>query len=1414
MFTVLSTKVGTIPLWVMSFVLFMCLGGPLLAEINSPPASLACNDNVNVSVDDACQANITVDLILEGEDSYPGYDPANYTVTVEGYTTAPSVIVDGLGTFAVTITEVDPVTGDYVNSCWGNILVEDKLPPVIGDDPSTPEIEEACPCPVGNTSPDCIIGSCLDYQAFLDGDIVMPMPNAYDGCTTNLNISFADVVTPGGDCSPTLVRRTYIFSDDSNNKVTSCVNEYSVMPIDVETEVVAPVPNIYLECGSGTTAEDIYNHYYPLLLAQYLATATNAAEEAQAVIDAEAAALLYAYPTVNGHMLTNSSTHCNIATVMSDLEVYPCAEECTNMKKVIREWNVYNWCDNSTVLLTQIIVTQDDEGPEVTANDLTVSVDPWGCFGIFDIPAPEHIYDDCSTKTSYSVSGPAGVTIQYDPDRGYYVTDAPKGDHVFYYDAVDCCGNVTSEPFNVYIVDNTPPVAIAKQDIVISLTTNNNGSGIAKLFTFNVDNGSYDGCSPVHLEIRREKDYCGESGNLTYNDDGHTNDNNNDDDEGAFVKFCCEDLAGAGVDEDGDGLPDYATLQVWMRVWDDGDMDGVYGSSGDNYNETWAYVRLEDKLTPTIQSPSDVTIGCEEDYLNLDLTGSATAIASCEPLLVEYEDIDKDINGCGAGYIKRKWTVVGHPDVFGIQTITLSGSVPGDISVDFPDDMTVTCTDVIGNDSPTWITGPCDEMAWSVDVDTFYIQSDACFKILKAWTVINWCTYDPDSSDPDGIWTDTQVIKVLDDVKPVFESCDDVVLSVDDHADSDNDGIICENNSVMLTQTAFDEGVCSTNNLSWTIQIDIDGNWTIDHEFSSDLASSDPYYVAPTVSGGEVKVTIPGSIEGSMTNHRVIWRVTDGCGNFSACTSYFMVVDDTPPTPYCQNISTAFMQNGSVAIWACDFDLGSYDNCTAIDDLRFTFSDTHPDSDPNYITSLKCSSFTFDCDDLPSGPQAGSPIPVEMYVWDEKDNYSYCTVYLNILDNNNSCGNTPDGAARMIAGNIVTPEGEDIMDVQVNLMSALPQFPVYDMTDNDGHYAFSNILSNNSYVLEGEKNDDYKNGVSTVDIILIQRHLLNIAPFTSPYSMIAADANSDEKISARDMIDIRKLILGATTEFPESDSWVFFDQSQALNMPNPWPLDRILDIQNLQADMMAEDFVGVKVGDVNSSVVLNNTSGDSADFRSAEDLVLSFDNADILAGEQFTVDLSTSVEDLFGLQMTLGHTGLSLVEITSDVYDVNDYNYVTSESGLTSLSFNTTDAISLDKDVLLTVTFEAESNMKLADALTVDYNSINSEAYTGAELLISEVVLQSSENGFALLQNRPNPFSQSTDVSFVLPEAGTATLTVFDITGKVSHTVTRQYEAGLNAETISRDMLSGSGIWFYRLDSGDFSDTKKLTLVD
>src|SRR4030095_11540119 len=84
---------------------------------------------------------------------------------------------------------------------------------------------------------------------------------------------------------------------------------------------------------------------------------------------------------------------------------------------------------------------------------------------------------------------------------------------------------------------------------------------------------------------------------------------------------------------------------------------------------------------------------------------------------------------------------------------------------------------------------------------------------------------------------------------------------------------------------------------------------------------------------------------------------------------------------------------------------------------------------------------------------------------------------------------------------------------------------------------------------------------------------------------------------------------------------------------------------------------------------------------------------------------------------------------------------------------------------------------------------------------------------FSLAQNYPNPFNPTTNIKFSVPKAGNVKLVVFDVLGKEVTTLVNgfqtagNYVVDFNASTLS------SGVYFYRLEAGDFTATKKMLLV-
>ncbi len=84
---------------------------------------------------------------------------------------------------------------------------------------------------------------------------------------------------------------------------------------------------------------------------------------------------------------------------------------------------------------------------------------------------------------------------------------------------------------------------------------------------------------------------------------------------------------------------------------------------------------------------------------------------------------------------------------------------------------------------------------------------------------------------------------------------------------------------------------------------------------------------------------------------------------------------------------------------------------------------------------------------------------------------------------------------------------------------------------------------------------------------------------------------------------------------------------------------------------------------------------------------------------------------------------------------------------------------------------------------------------------------------FNLAQNYPNPFNPSTSIEFSVPEASFVSLKVYDVTGKeVAVLVERELNAGNYSKIFDTSKLS-SGIYFYRIQAGNFVKTSKMTLL-
>ena len=132
----------------------------------------------------------------------------------------------------------------------------------------------------------------------------------------------------------------------------------------------------------------------------------------------------------------------------------------------------------------------------------------------------------------------------------------------------------------------------------------------------------------------------------------------------------------------------------------------------------------------------------------------------------------------------------------------------------------------------------------------------------------------------------------------------------------------------------------------------------------------------------------------------------------------------------------------------------------------------------------------------------------------------------------------------------------------------------------------------------------------------------------------------------------------------------------------------------------------------------------------------------------------------------------------------------------------------IDKDVTAGVTYSYQIASVSQDG------SVETHDFTATATPTAATVPTS----YALAQNYPNPFNADTQIEFSLAKAGYTTLKIYNTTGQLVRTLVdghmdaRMHKVRWNGRNSSNEMVA-SGIYFYRLSSGNFFETKKMSFL-
>ncbi|MEM6398375.1 MAG: T9SS type A sorting domain-containing protein, partial [Bacteroidota bacterium] len=351
-----------------------------------------------------------------------------------------------------------------------------------------------------------------------------------------------------------------------------------------------------------------------------------------------------------------------------------------------------------------------------------------------------------------------------------------------------------------------------------------------------------------------------------------------------------------------------------------------------------------------------------------------------------------------------------------------------------------------------------------------------------------------------------------------------------------------------------------------------------------------------------------------------------------------------------------------------------------------------------------------------------------------------------------------------------------------------------------------------------------------------------------PYQHVVADVNMDDNINVLDVVHIRMVIMGQTPTYPAGPTWRFVDRDYEFSSDaDDWLTEVFPEVYNandLAGDILNADFYALEMGNVSEGSIASSAElGSSADrdARSNAELmasVLGISSAELCSSAEMrlqagnTYEVGFTAEQLYGLQGTLElQAGLELVDISYGLATAQNVNLERAAEGVITFSWDDAEAAMSSAEwsrpsetssadlssALFTLSVRATVDGDLSDLLSLTDRITGAEAYplSGG---VSNLVLtysadeQSSADEFSLGQNAPNPVDGFTQISFTLPEAETAILTVRDVQGRTVLVREIDAEAGVNLVTLQREDLSVSGVYSYTLVTGEFVATKQMVI--
>ncbi len=543
-------------------------------------------------------------------------------------------------------------------------------------------------------------------------------------------------------------------------------------------------------------------------------------------------------------------------------------------------------------------------------------------------------------------------------------------------------------------------------------------------------------------------------------------------------------------------------------------------------------------------------------------------------------------------------------------------------------------------------------------------------------------------------------------------------------------------------------------------------------------------------------------------DHDLTMNALDKCHNIKTDTFHVSVVDDTSPLAVClQNEIVVIGQSdtSTTVVPISNLSLAQLDNCSVVEVKGRKMEVSCGPQDTVFDDSVE-----FCCQDV------GKEIMVLIRTTDSTGNANTCMTIVKVEKADSlSCPNAIEQESTLEIKGIITDRYDAPMrNVLVSLEMKNEEIDKKIHTNTKGKYNFEISSNEPSATILPYKNDHWTDGLSTLDAILLQKHLLG-KELLKGIDLIAADVNGDRVISGLDLIYLRRLILGVIEKVSENMSWNFVK-----SIENDEETAEIAEFAFAPLEMAMEEtatemnWTGIKTGDISGDINSNFSDYTKALTKSRITLYYNQEYIDDEIHLQFSIKEPlqlTGFQGIFSLPLHTRLLGVSTgqVVLEPEHFELND------KMGHLTFSYNRAEPFQVAPAESLFGMILQDGRNSQNQYIELRKGDLAPEIYTASKIYSFELVPEFARgNELTLFQNDPNPWKDETVIRFNLPATGEAEISIYDTDGKMLWANKEVYSQGTHLITLSKSMISAKGVLIYKIKYEGEVMSGKMIRVD